>query len=78
MHTKTTLSKYVHAATAAAVEATRSVHEDEDGLSTVEMILLLFIGVVIIVAILSFFWDTIWPRLELVIDELFETAESGS
>jgi hypothetical protein len=55
----------------------QSFHGDEAGLSTVEMILLLFIGVVIIVAILSLFWDEIWPKVQEIIDELFDVASSG-
>jgi hypothetical protein len=71
------LSGRIGAAVTNARAAVRSFDADEEGLSTVEMILLLFIGIVIIVAILTLFWDSIWPRLELVINELFETAENG-
>ena len=51
--------------------AWRSFASEEAGLSTVEMLLLLFIGVVIIVTIIAFFWNTIWPTVMNIINNLF-------
>ena len=48
-----------------------SFDSDEAGLSTVEMLLLLFIGVVIIIAIIAYFWSYIWPTIQNIIDDLF-------
>lgn len=48
-----------------------SFDSDEAGLSTVEMLLLLFIGVVIIIAIIAYFWGTIWPTIQNIINDLF-------
>ena len=35
------------------------------------MLLLLFIGVVIIIAIIAYFWSYIWPTIQNIIDDLF-------
>ena len=59
------------------VSAVKTFDSEEDGLSTVDKILLLFIGVVIIIALLSFFWDTIWPRVQETVNNLFDTADQG-
>ncbi len=48
-----------------------SFESDEAGLSTVEMLLLLFIGVVIIIAIIAYFWSYIWPTIQNIINDLF-------
>jgi Tfp pilus assembly protein PilW len=48
-----------------------SFDSDEAGLSTIEMLLLLFIGVVIIIAIIAYFWSYIWPTIQNIINDLF-------
>lgn len=51
--------------------ALTSFGSKEAGLSTVEMLLLLFIGVVIIIAIIAYFWSYIWPTIQNIINNLF-------
>jgi hypothetical protein len=51
--------------------ALASFNSEESGLSTVEMLLLLFIGVVIIIAIIAYFWSYIWPTIQNIINNLF-------
>lgn len=58
-------------ATRAVRSSIVSFDREEDGLSTVEMLLLLFIGVVIIIAIIAYFWSYIWPTIQNIINDLF-------
>lgn len=53
-----------------------SFDSEEAGLSTVEMLLLLFIGVVIIIAIIAYFWSYIWPTIQNIINDLFEQNQN--
>jgi Flp pilus assembly pilin Flp len=51
-------------------QAVRSFYKDEDGLSTVEMLLLLFIGLVIVIAIIKFVFPNVWNVIKNQINNL--------
>ena len=44
--------------------------KEEDGLSTVEMLLLLFIGLVIVIAIIKFIFPNVWNVIKNQINNL--------
>ena len=47
-----------------------TLYFDEDGLSTVEMLLLLFIGLVIILVILKWIFPNIWNRIQAMVNSI--------
>jgi hypothetical protein len=67
----------IHGSFSRRVRSARdSFDSDEAGLSTVEMLLLLFIGVVIIIAIIAYFWSYIWPTIQNIINDLFDQNQN--
>lgn len=46
--------------------------KEEDGLSTVEMLLLLFIGLVIVIAIIKFVFPNVWNVIKNHINNLLD------
>jgi hypothetical protein len=47
-----------------------ALHNDEDGLSTVEMLLLLAVGVIILLAVVGFIFPQAWTRIKQWINNL--------
>lgn len=45
-------------------------HNDEEGLSTVEMLLLLLIGVVILAALVKLILPGVWDKIHKAIDDI--------
>jgi hypothetical protein len=52
-----------------------SFHKDEDGLSTIEMMLILLVGVLVLAFLISYFWDDVWSVIQQLIENIL--GETG-
>jgi len=48
----------------------RALHEDEKGLTTIEIVLLLFVAVIILIGLISYFNDKVWTAITGAINKL--------